>query len=200
MSEAFVHVIDDDPAVLDAVMFLLEAEDLAARAYSGPEAFLAVAETAKGCVVTDVRMPGMDGLQLNAQLRSMGLTLPVIMMTGHADVPLAVQAMKEGVVDFIEKPFDDETLLNAIRAALTQSPEGPVMSEEQIRARERLSALSPRELQVMQGLVDGKANKVIAYDLEISPRTVEIYRAHLMTKTGAKSLSELVKLALAAKL
>lgn len=200
MTEAFVHVIDDDSAVLDAVMFLLEAEDLPARAYNGPDAFLAVAEAARGCVVTDVRMPGMDGLQLNARLRAMGLTLPVIMMTGHADVPLAVQAMKEGVVDFIEKPFDDETLLNAIRTALAQSPEGPVMSEEQKRARERLSTLSPRELQVMQGLVDGKANKVIAYDLEISPRTVEIYRAHLMTKTGAKSLSELVKLALAAKL
>jgi len=198
MSPVQVHVIDDDAAVREALVFLLSTEDLDARAYDGAAAFLAVAGNARGCIVTDVRMPDMDGLELNRRLKAMDVDLPVIMITGHADVPLAVEAMKAGITDFIEKPFDDDTILNAIRNALAAPPPRGAQSAEKAMAIERLSVLSPRERQVMEGLVDGKANKVIAYELDISPRTVEIYRAHVMTKTGVKSLSELVRLAMTA--
>jgi len=136
--------------------------------------------------------------QLNRRLKAMNIDIPVIVITGHADVPLAVEAMKAGIADFIEKPFDDDTILNAIRHALASCSPREAQSAEQALAIERLCVLSPRERQVMEGLVDGKANKVIAYELDISPRTVEIYRAHVMTKTGVKSLSELVRLAMTA--
>jgi two-component system response regulator FixJ len=143
-------------------------------------------------------MPEMDGLELVRRLNEMCLALPVIVMTGHGDVPLAVQAMKAGVVDFIEKPYDDETMLAAIRSALEQRDADAARAEEKTAILQRIEALSPRERQVLQGLVAGKANKVIAYDLDISPRTVEIYRAHLMTKMSARSLSELVRMSLLA--
>jgi len=198
MSAPQVHIIDDDAAVRDALIFLLSTEDIAACGYDGAAPFLTVAGEAAGCIVTDVRMPGMDGLDLARRLKAMAVDLPIIVITGHADVPLAVEAMKAGVADFIEKPFDDETILDAVRRALEHRSLADAHSAERAAAAQRLAVLSPRETQVMQGLVDGKANKVIAYDLQISPRTVEIYRAHVMTKTGVKSLSELVRLALTA--
>ncbi len=200
MSAAQVHVIDDDSAVRDSLVFLLDCADLPAASYDGAAAFLRVAGDARGCVVTDVRMPDMDGLELTRRLRALGVDLPIIVMTGHADVPMAVEAMKSGVTDFIEKPFDDDMLLSAVKRALASRSELEARRSEQSAAARALASLSPRERQVMEGLVAGKANKVIAYDLAISPRTVEIYRAHVMTKTGARSLSELVRMALTAGL
>jgi two-component system response regulator FixJ len=200
MSVAQVHVIDDDSAVRDSLVFLLDSADLPAVSYDGAAAFLRVAGEARGCVITDVRMPDMDGLELTRRLKALGVDLPIIVMTGHADVPMAVEAMKSGVADFIEKPFDDDMLLSAVKRALASRSEFESRRSEQSVAVRALASLSPRERQVMEGLVAGKANKVIAYDLAISPRTVEIYRAHVMTKTGAKSLSELVRMALTAGL
>jgi two-component system response regulator FixJ len=197
MTAIEVHVIDDDEAVRDSLVFLLSTVGLEARAYASAAAFLA-ADDAKGCVVTDVRMPHIDGLELAKRLKAKGVDLPVIVITGHGDVPLAVEAMKAGVADFIEKPFDDDIILGAIRRALAMSSQGDQRRAEQAASVQRLANLSPRERQVMEGLVAGKANKVIAYDLGISPRTVEIYRAHVMTKTGAASLSELVRIAMSA--
>jgi two-component system response regulator FixJ len=147
-------------------------------------------------VVTDVRMPEMDGMELVRRLAELRVDLPVIVMTGHGDVPLAVEAMKAGVADFIEKPYDDHTMLGAIRAALARHGEAQTRDAERAELAQRLGSLSPRERQVLEGLVAGKANKVIAYDLDISPRTVEIYRAHVMTKMQSRSLSELVRMAL----
>ena len=198
MSAVQVHVIDDDDAVRDALAFLLSTEDLATATYDSAPPFLAVVEGVSGCVITDVRMPGMDGLELTRRLKTMGVDLPVIIITGHADVALAVAAMKAGAADFIEKPFDDDTILKAVWRALSIRSATDARAAEQRVAAQRIEGLSRRERQVMDGLVAGKANKVIAYDLDISPRTVELYRAHLMIKTGAHSLSELVRLALSA--
>ena len=198
MSAVQVHIIDDDAAVRDALMFLLSTEDLPAMAYEGAAPFLSIAGGAGGCIVTDVRMPDMDGLELVRRLKVMAIDLPVIVITGHADVPLAVEAMKAGVIDFIEKPFDDDAILRAIRRALATRSQTDARGADRTASVRRLAVLSPRERQVMEGLVAGKANKVIAHDLDISPRTVEIYRAHVMTKTGVKSLSELVRVALTA--
>ena len=198
MSAVQVHVIDDDDAVRDALAFLLSTEDLATATYDSAPPFLAVVEGVSGCVITDVRMPGMDGLELTRRLKTMGVDLPVIIITGHADVALAVAAMKAGAADFIEKPFDDDTILKAVWRALSIRSATDARAAEQRVAAQRIEGLSQRERQVMDGLVAGKANKVIAYDLDISPRTVELYRAHLMIKTGAHSLSELVRLALSA--
>ncbi len=192
------HIIDDDEASLEALGFLLDIEGVPFDAYPSAAAFLAVARDAHGCVVTDVRMPDMDGLQLVRRLKVLGVTLPVIVMTGHADVPLAVEAMKAGVIDFFEKPFDDTRILAAIRGALAHSGEGEAREAERARVAERIATLSGREREVLQGLLSGKANKVIALELDISPRTVEIYRANVMTKMYANSLSELVRMALRA--
>ncbi len=188
-----VHVIDDDDAVRDSLAFLLETAGFAVTTYgSGVEFLDRFAEAERGCVVTDIRMPGLTGLELARELQARGSGLPLIIMTGHGDVPLAVEAMKAGARDFIENPFDDETMILAVRAALATLASTSVTDPE----RERLASLSTRERQVLRGLVDGKANKVIARDLGISPRTVEIYRAHVMTKMQASSLPELVRIAL----
>jgi two-component system, LuxR family, response regulator FixJ len=196
MSDPKAHIIDDDDAVRDALGFLLSTADVPYESYASPEAFLEVCHPAKGCVITDIRMPGMTGLQLVRRLQEMGVTLPVIVMTGHGDVPLAVEAMKAGVVDFFEKPFDDEQILEAVRGAMALSGQGEARETERAAIIERIASLSGREREVLDGLLAGKANKVIAHDLDISPRTVEIYRANLMTKMQAKSLSELVRIAL----
>jgi two-component system response regulator FixJ len=198
MPEPKAHVIDDDDDARESLAFLLSTADVPAETYPSAKDFLSVAERVSGVVVTDVRMPEMDGLELVRQLAARGVALPVIVMTGHGDVPLAVEAMKAGVLDFIEKPYDDETMLGAVRAALARL--GEVASREGERADflRRIESLSPRERQVLDGLVAGKANKVIAHDHDISPRTVEIYRAHVMTKMQAQSLSELVRMALVA--
>ncbi|MBV9995901.1 MAG: response regulator [Caulobacteraceae bacterium] len=199
MPEAKAHVIDDDDA-RDSLAFLLSTADVAVATYASAKAFLEVAAEAQGVVVTDVRMPEMDGIELVRRLGAMGVTLPVVVMTGHGDVPLAVEAMKAGVLDFIEKPYDDELMLGAVRAALAQHSQSKARDDERADFLRRIGTLSPRERQVMEGLIAGKANKVIAYDLDISQRTVEIYRAHVMTKTQAKSLSELVRMAMVAGL
>lgn len=195
-----VHVIDDDPAVRDSLSFLLETASLQTRVYDSAIAFLeALPDVTSGCIVTDVRMPEMTGIELVRRLKAQGFTLPIIMITGHADVPLAVEAMKAGVADFIEKPFNDDILLAAIATALRSGEEGRRGAAEVAEIAGRLTSLSGREREVLDGLVAGHANKVIAFDLGISPRTVEIYRANVMTKMKAASLSELVRMAMLAE-
>jgi two-component system response regulator FixJ len=192
-------VIDDDEAVRASLDFLLEMHDLPARTYASAVEFLGVVDSiVSGCVVTDVRMPQMTGLELVRRLKEQGIDLPVIVITGHGDVPLAVEAMRAGVVDFLEKPFDDEVLLGSIRAALDAQAKAGRQDAERRRFEAMLSGLSGREKDVLRGVVAGKLNKVIAYELGISPRTVEVYRANVMTKTGASGLSELVRIALLA--
>jgi two-component system response regulator FixJ len=199
MSEATVHVIDDDDAVRDSLAFLLASAKIPSVTYSSAKAFLAALDKdATGCVVTDIRMPEMSGMELLQQLGADGVRLPVIVITGHADVPLAVEAMKLGAADFIEKPFDEDTLLAAVRSALDRQKHDDRRDSQQSRARALVATLSAREKQVLEGLVAGHPNKTIAFDLGISPRTVEIYRANVMTKMHAGSLSELVRMALSA--
>jgi two-component system response regulator FixJ len=198
-ADAVVHVVDDDLAVRQSLGFLLASDGLPVRLHESASAFLeTVREAPAGCILTDVRMPGLDGIAFLRRLRERGFRLPVIVMTGHADVPLAVEAMKEGAADFVEKPFDDERILATVRAALAREERSAERSALETEIRARIDVLSERERQVLEGLVAGKANKVIAYDLGISPRTVEIYRANVMTKMQAGSLSELVRLALLA--
>lgn len=192
-----VHVIDDDAGVRDSLAFLLATAGLAVRTHESAVAFLkALPEAEDGCVVTDVRMPEIDGIELQRRLRAQGSTLPVVVMTGHGDIALAVAAMKAGAMDFIEKPFDDEALLAAVRVALTRRRNEREREAHAEEVRSRLRSLSERERQVLDGLVAGKPNKIIAYDLGISARTVEIYRANVMSKMGADSLSALVRMAL----
>ncbi|MET0277969.1 MAG: response regulator FixJ [Pseudorhodoplanes sp.] len=200
-STEIVHVIDDDDAVRESVAFLLKSADLEVETYESAAAFLdAVAKGVSGCVITDVRMPGMSGIDLLRQLREQNLPLPVIVVTGHGDVQLAVEAMKAGAIDFLEKPFDDERVLLAVRTALDSRPADATRTPEQVAIAERLASLSQREHQVLDGLVAGRPNKAIAFELGISPRTVEVYRANVMTKMQANSLSELVRMALVAGL
>jgi two-component system response regulator FixJ len=196
-SSDIVHVIDDDADVRQSLAFLLSTVGMAVRVHDSADAFLKVLpEVQEGCVVTDVRMPGVDGIELQRRLAAAGIGLPVIVMTGHGDVALAVAAMKAGAVDFIEKPFDDDMLIAAIKAALARRAGDRERSARAAEVRERLKLLSERERQVMEGLVAGKPNKLIAHDLGISARTVEIYRANVMTKMQADSLSALVRMAL----
>lgn len=196
MSEGVVHIIDDDAAMRDSLGFLMQVNRIPFRVFESAVAFLENLPEDGGCVLTDVRMPEMNGIEMVRRLKEQGYRAPVIVMTGHADVPLAIEAMKAGVVDFIEKPFDEDLLLSAIKVALQQ---GKAQSEQDAAladTRARLEGLSPREREVLNGLIEGKANKVIAFDLGISPRTVEIYRANLMSKMQARSLSELVRMTL----
>ena len=199
MTNAPVHLIDDDEAVRRAVTFLLVSMGFMVEAYESALAFLAkLPASPDGCVLTDIRMPGMSGLELQRALNNRRVFMPVIVMTGHGDVPLAVQAMKEGAVDFIEKPFSDETLLAAVREALARQAHESAQRASHKEFQTRLDRLTPRERQVMDGLVNGLPNKSIAYDLAISARTVEIYRANLMTKMQANSLPDLVRMVLLA--
>lgn len=199
MPEPIVHLIDDDEAIRTSVAFVLEMNDLPARTYASALEFLEVADSLRGgCIVTDVRMPEMSGLDLVRRLKERGVTLPVVVITGHGDVPLAVEAMRAGVIDFIEKPFDDEVLLRSIRMALDAKAESDVHAQERARFEAVLATLSGRETEVLRGVVAGKMNKVIAYELGISQRTVEVYRANVMSKTHANGLSELVRIALLA--
>jgi two-component system response regulator FixJ len=199
--KAIVHVIDDDEAMRESLAFLLATVGMEVRTYASAVAFLAVAPTVEaGCVITDVRMPELSGVELLRRLRELKLGVPVIVITGHGDVPLAVQAMKMGALDFLEKPFDDEVLLASVRAALGRLEQDHKRQAERGDIEARLASLSNRERDVLEGLVAGHANKQIAYDLGISPRTIEIYRANLMTKMQAASLSDLVRMALIAGL
>ena len=198
-SSQIVHVIDDDADVRHSLSFLLSTAGLAVQVHESAVAFLKMLPGVEGgCIVTDVRMPGMDGIELQRRLQSQKNTIPVIVMTGHGDIALAVEAMKAGAVDFIEKPFDDEVLIAAIKSALARKRQQSALDPATARVQERLKLLSERERQVLDGLVAGKPNKIIAYDLGISPRTVEIYRANVMTKMQADSLSALVRMALLA--
>ena len=198
-NSAIVHVIDDDRDVRESLSFLLETAGLAVRAFESGSAFLdALPRAGKGCVVTDVRMPGISGTELLARLRAIGVGMPVIVITGHGDIPLAVEAMKLGAFDFIEKPFDDSTIVAAVEAALREEQRREENEAGKADVVARLAMLSQRESQVLEGLVAGLPNKTIAYDLGISPRTVEVYRANVMTKMEAGSLSDLVRMAILA--
>jgi two-component system, LuxR family, response regulator FixJ len=192
-----VYVIDDDEAARHSLAFLLKAAKLEVKTFESATSFLEVASDIKsGCVITDVRMPEITGTDLLRRLKDLKIGLPVIVITGHGDVPLAVEAMKLGAMDFLEKPFDDEALLASVGAALKRDQSNSKRQSERGEIEKRLATLSNRERDVLEGLVAGHANKRIAFDLAISPRTVEIYRANLMTKMQAGSLSDLVRMAL----
>jgi two-component system response regulator FixJ len=198
-NESLVHVIDDDDAMRESLAFLFRTAQMPAAIYADAAAFLnRLDQITGGCVVTDIRMPGMSGIDLLKRLRELKNQIPVIVITGHGDVPLAVEAMKHGASDFFEKPFDDDLLLRAVRTALRDQASRQEHQALRASIEERLAQLSPRERQVLDGLVIGHPNKTIAYDLNISPRTVEIYRANVMTKMDANSLSDLVRMALIA--
>jgi two-component system response regulator FixJ len=197
--EAIIYVIDDDDAVRQSLEFLLKTAGLTVRGFEHAKAFLEILPQIKhGVVVTDVRMPGISGIDLLRGLRETNPDLPVIVITGHGDISLAVEAMKIGAVDFLEKPFDDDLLIASVRSALNRDAGVAKRNAELGQITEKLAALSNRERQVLDGLVAGNANKTIAFDLGISPRTVEIYRANVMTKMAANSLSDLVRMAMQA--
>ena len=199
MSRDKVCVIDDDPAMRDSLDFLLGSAGFNVRVFDSAQTFLSeLPGMAVGCVVTDVRMPGIDGIELLRQLNSPSAArkLPVIVMTGHGDVPLAVEAMKLGALDFLEKPFEEERLLSMIEAALSQNDSEAKSEAVTADLESRLASLTQRERQVMDGLVAGQSNKQIAREYDISPRTVEVYRANVMTKMHASNLSELVRFAI----
>jgi two-component system, LuxR family, response regulator FixJ len=194
-----VHLIDDDEGVRRALAFLLGTAGFAVKVYESASAFLEKCDDFQsGCVVSDVRMPGIDGVELLRQLQQRRARMPVVIMTGHADVPLAVAAMKGGAVDFIEKPFADDVLLAAIQVAFERDRNVGRPASEVAQIQSKMDSLTPREKEVLDGLLAGYPNKTIAYDLGLSPRTVEVHRANVMTKMGASSLPELVRMTLAA--
>ena len=196
-----VHLVDDDEAIRRSASFMLRTSGFVVKTYPSGVAFLEVAkEAAPGCILLDVRMPGMDGLEVQLVLKNRDILLPVVVMTGHGDISVAVQAMKAGAVDFIEKPFEKAVLLGAIEQALERLEQSGKRHARADHAKARLAALTSREMDVLQGLVRGHPNKTIAYDLGISPRTVEIHRANLMTKLEVASLSEALRIAFAAGL
>lgn len=192
-----VHVVDDDAAVRESVALMLGRHGYRTETYPDAEALLAaLAQLAPGCLVVDLRMPGMDGLALQQELLRRGCLLPTIMVTGHAAVAEAVRAMKAGAVDFLEKPYGEAALLGAVRAALARLEQGSQGEARRLQAAARLALLSPREREVLQALAEGQANKAIAASLGISPRTVEIHRARLMEKLGSRSLAEVLRIAI----
>jgi two-component system, LuxR family, response regulator FixJ len=195
--KGMVHIIDDDDGLRESLAFLLRAAQLEVQSFASAMAFLdALPDAGLRCIITDVRMPGLSGIDLLKRLKELKITVPVIVITGHGDVALAVEAMKIGAADFLEKPFDDEVLLASVESALKQQEGEIKRSGERSDIEGRLAGLSNRERDVLGGLVAGRANKQIAFDLGISPRTVEIYRANLMNKMQAGSLSDLVRMAL----
>jgi two-component system response regulator FixJ len=199
--EAIIYVIDDDDAVRQSLEFLLKTAGLTVRSFESAKAFLEILpQLASGCVITDVRMPEVTGIDLLRRVKELKPDIPVVIITGHGDIGLAVEAMKIGAVDFLEKPFDDDLLLAAVRSALSWEADAAKRKAEHADIHDKLAALSNRERQVLEGLVAGKPNKVIAFDLGISPRTVEIYRANVMTKMAANSLSDLVRMAMMAEI
>lgn len=194
-----VYVIDDDDAMRDSLHFLLGTADFHVVLFESAHQFLDTLPNADfGCVLSDIRMPGIDGLELLKRLKASRSPLPVLIMTGHGDVPLAVEAMKLGAADFLEKPFEDDRLIGMIDAALSKAEAGARSEAVTRDIAARVESLTPRERQVMDGLVAGLSNKLIAREYDISPRTIEVYRANVMTKMQAGSLSELVRLAMRA--
>lgn len=201
MSNAPILIVDDDFDVRDSLRALLESAGFGVREYDSAKKILADPTISQGtCLIADIRMPDMDGLQLQEELSKRKIGIPVIIVTGHGDVPLAVRAMKAGAVDFIEKPFDGELMLDSVRRALALSEQTRSKGQICEAAERSIALLTPRERDVLKHLVVGRSNKAIAYELGISPRTVEIHRAHLMEKMQARSLSDLIRMALAAGL
>src|SRR5689334_17154208 len=199
MADEIVFVVDDDADQRDSLCALLESAGVASEAHESARAFLGAYQPGRsGCLIADIRMPDMDGLELQEELNRRNAGLPVIVVTGHADVPLAVRAMKAGAVDLIEKPYDDELLLASVKRALAKAHGAREQAAATESAKTRIASLSARERQVLELLVAGQPNKIIAFELDISPRTVEIHRAHVMEKMEAKSLSDLVRAAIAA--
>jgi len=201
MSRGNVYVIDDDEAMRDSLHFLLDSSGYQVKLFDTATSFLeALPKLEFGCVVSDVRMPGIDGIELLKRMKAANSMFPILIMTGHGDVPLAVEAMKLGAVDFLEKPFEDNRLTAMIETAIRQVE--PAVKSEAVAhdIARRIATLSPRERQVMNGLIAGLSNKLIAREYDISPRTIEVYRANVMTKMQAGSLSELVRLAMRAGL
>ena len=195
-----VHLVDDDEAIRRSVGFMLKTSGYHVRTYeSGVELLKGAPNLEPGCVLLDIRMPGMDGIEVQRALRDKGVTLPVVIMTGHGDVSLAVQAMKAGAVDFIEKPFEKAVLLSAIEHGVERLRKSAANHDRADEAAVKLQGLTPREREVLDGLAKGLPNKTIAYDLGISPRTVEIHRANVMSKLGVRSLSEALRIAFAAQ-
>jgi two-component system response regulator FixJ len=194
-----VHIVDDEEAIRRSAGFMLKTSGYAVEAWASGAAFLReVRHAAHGCVLLDIRMPGIDGLEVQQVLAERGVTMPIVIMTGHGDVANAVQAMKAGAVDFLEKPFEKAVLLGAIETAFGRIEAADEVAVKAAEARVILGALTPREMDVLDGLARGLPNKTIGYDLEISPRTVEVHRANLMTKLGVRSLSDALRIAFAA--
>ena len=196
-----VYVVDDDAAMRDSLNFLLDAANFEVALFESATNFLEVLPRLDfGCVISDIRMPGIDGIELLRRMKLLDSRFPIVIITGHGDVPLAVEAMKLGAVDFLEKPFEDDRLIGIIEAAIRQNE--PAAKDEAVTQdiAARIESLSPRERQVMDGLIAGHSNKMIARNYDISPRTIEVYRANVMTKMQAGSLSELVRLAMRAGL
>ena len=194
-----VHIVDDEEAVRKSLAFLLTMSGFAVKMHESATDFLAAASSIRnGVLVTDLRMPDMTGVELLRNLVSADASLPAVVITGHADVPMAVEAMKAGATDFIEKPFEDVVLIEAIQRAAEQLVDKPLEFDDVVSIQARLGRLSDRERQVLSGVVAGLPNKSIAYDLNISPRTVEVHRANVMAKMQATSLPQLVRMALAA--
>lgn len=194
-ADIVIHIVDDEEPVRNSLAFLLGTSGFAVRTHASASAFLEIAGSIRsGCLVTDLRMPDIDGVELLKRLKAAGMMLPAIVVTGHGDVQMAVEAMKNGAIDFIEKPFRDEVLLQSIARAVDQANSRLDADAAETRTREKLASLSDREIQVLKGVVQGQANKTIALELSLSPRTVEVYRAGLMNKMQAKSLAELVRM------
>lgn len=198
--EATVYLVEDDDAVRDSLQMVLESVGYHVAAYPRADSFLEAFSTdMAGCLVLDIRMPGMNGMELQRQLNMRNSILPIIFVTGHGDVPMAVEAMQRGAVDFVQKPYREEELLGKIQQAIAADTENRAELEAKHKIIDRLAELTPREKQVMELMIEGKANKVIAYDLDISQRTVEIHRARVMEKMGVRSLAHLVRMVMAAE-
>ena len=193
-----ILVVDDDAAIRDSLRMMLEMAGYAVRDFASAQSLLSDGDLRAGCLIVDVRMPGMGGLELQEELARRKASIPVIVVTGHADVPLAVRAMRAGAIDFVEKPFDQERMLQSVADALAAGQRAQSRAAEAQEARDRLSLLTPREREILDQLVKGHANKVVAHQLGISPRTVEIHRASIMEKLHARNLSNVVRTALAA--
>jgi two-component system response regulator FixJ len=194
-ADTVVHIVDDEEAVRNSLAFLLSGAGFAVRVHESATDFLAIAGQIKnGCLITDLRMPDMDGVELLRRLRENDMLLPAIVITGHGDVQMAVEAMKNGAIDFIEKPFSDDVLIDSIGRAASRAAQRVQNDAALEQIRQRLASLSERERQVLKGVVAGHANKTIAFELGISPRTVEVYRAGLMSKMQARSLPDLVRM------
>lgn len=196
MSEA-VYLVDDDPDVRDAIVFLLENEGLPVRAFGEPQPLLdEVDGSSRGCMVLDVRLPQMDGLQLLEALRKRSVEMPAIFISGHGDIPMAVRAVQAGALDFLEKPFRDEVLLEKVNNGLELDRHARESHSERLAVERRLEELTPREREVMEGMLQGKLNKIIASDLDVSVRTVEVHRANVLDKLHARNGSDMVRLVL----